>query len=89
MVDSIQQLEKYSKISNDLPHLKAIVLYGQESIPANTEVSVKLYHLDRFIKLGLEISDEALKQRTESWKAGETCELIYTVRLQRVRHRQV
>ena len=79
-MDSIQQLEKYYKIFKDLPQLKAIVLYGPERIPTNLEISVQLYHFDQFIQLGVEIPDDVLKQRTESWKPGETCELIYTVR---------
>ncbi len=79
MVDSVSQLEKYDAIAADLPYLKAIVLYGSESINRDMNGSVKIYHFDQFIQLGTEISDVLLKQRTESWKPGETCELVYTV----------
>ncbi|GAX25843.1 long-chain-fatty-acid--CoA ligase ACSBG [Fistulifera solaris] len=78
VVDSVSQLEKYDAIAADLPYLKAIVLYGSESINRDMNGSVKIYHFDQFIQLGTEISDVLLKQRTESWKPGETCELVYT-----------
>lgn len=63
--------------------MKMIVLYGTESIPANidSKISVRVYQFDRFLKLGIGVPDEVLKKRTASWKPGETCELVYTVRI--------
>ena len=78
--EGVKQLEKYYEISKDLPHLKAIVVYGQEELPVdvNEKIAVPVYSFAAFQKLGTGVSDTELKARSDSWKAGETCTLIYT-----------
>jgi long-chain-fatty-acid--CoA ligase ACSBG len=79
--EGLQQLEKYVQIHGDLPDLKALVVYGVDvEIPTYMldTVSTPIYRYEHFIKLGVIVSDDVLKQRTNSWKPGETCTLIYT-----------
>lgn len=78
--EGVKQLEKYYSISKELPHLKALVVYGVDELPsdAKTKSSVPVYTFDSFLALGNEISDAALKERSDAWKPGETCTLIYT-----------
>uniref|UniRef100_A0A7S2Y6D0 AMP-dependent synthetase/ligase domain-containing protein n=1 Tax=Entomoneis paludosa TaxID=265537 RepID=A0A7S2Y6D0_9STRA len=78
--DGLKQLEKYYDIAKDLPDLKALVMYGQDKLPADIKekVPVDVYTFEDFQKLGEGVSDEDLKARSTSWKPGETCTLIYT-----------
>lgn len=78
--DGIKQLEKYYEISKDLPDLKALVMYGDEKVPADTKdkLSIPVYSFSSFLQLGKDVKDDELKLRSDSWKAGETCTLIYT-----------
>lgn len=82
VLDGVKQLEKYYAISKDLPHLKAIVMYGSDALPddAKLKCGVPCYTWDDFLKLGQSSSsqDAALKERGSSWKPGETCTVIYT-----------
>ncbi|KAL7566190.1 hypothetical protein ACA910_011264 [Epithemia clementina (nom. ined.)] len=78
--EGIKQLEKYYEISKDLPDLKALVMYGEEDLPAdiNEKVSVPVYKFSSFLELGKDVTVQDLQTRSNSWKAGETCTLIYT-----------
>jgi len=78
--EGIKQLEKYYAISKSLPHLKAIVLYGPDEIPLDikSKCSVPVYTFEDFLKLGKDVSDVDVKERSEGCKPGETCTLIYT-----------
>lgn len=80
--DGRKQLEKYYQISSELPHLKALVMYGMESLPENIKElcpNVPVYTFEQFLELGKSsISKEQLSERSNAWKPGETCSLIYT-----------
>ena len=78
--EGVKQLEKYYEISKKLPHLKALVMYGPEELPADIKSKCKIpcYTFESFLELGSKVSDEDLKERTNAWKPGETCTLIYT-----------
>jgi long-chain-fatty-acid--CoA ligase ACSBG len=80
VVEGIFQLKKYYEISKDLPDLKAIVMYGPDSVPTDvkSKCNIPVYSFVEFLKLGTSISDTTLTARSTSWKAGETCTLIYT-----------
>lgn len=75
-----EQVAKFYEISKNLPNLKALVMYGTESIPADakTKCSVPIYTFAEFLKTGSDVTDEALKARSNDWKPGQTCTLIYT-----------
>jgi len=80
--EGLKQLSKFFGISKNLPNLKALVMYGGEALPADikTQCSVPCYTYEDFVKLGKQdaTTDARLKERSESWKPGETCTLIYT-----------
>ena len=76
----MKQLEKFFGIAKDLPALQALVVYGPDKLPADIKekVSVPVYTFEDFLKLGKDVSDAVLKERSEGTKPGETCTLIYT-----------
>lgn len=78
--DGRQQLEKLIEIHKRLPNLKALVMYGSDQLPEDISsgCSVPVYAFDDFLKLGTNVPMDNLRQRSEAWKPGETCELIYT-----------
>jgi long-chain-fatty-acid--CoA ligase ACSBG len=78
--EGLKQLEKYYEISKDLPHLKAIAVYGVDSISDDikAKVAVPVYAFGEFLKLGEDVALEKVTDRSDSWKYGEVCSLIYT-----------
>lgn len=81
VVEGVKQLEKYYEISKALPSLRALVVYGTEPLPGDVKAkcpSVPVYAFDDFLKLGASVDDAKVKARSDSWKPGETCALIYT-----------
>ena len=80
VADGLSQLEKYYSIAKELPHLKAIVVYGPGVLPDNVkdEISVPVYMFDDFLKLGENVDDAELKKRGEDQQANEVTTLIYT-----------
>jgi long-chain-fatty-acid--CoA ligase ACSBG len=84
VVEGVKQLEKYLEIAKDLPHLKAIVMYGPDALPANVKdrCTVPCYVWNDFLQVGKaddgKNNESVLKERSTSWKPGETCTLIYT-----------
>jgi long-chain-fatty-acid--CoA ligase ACSBG len=82
VVEGVKQLEKYYEISKDLPDLKALVVYGGDELPADIKAkcSVPCYTYSDFVKIGKDDTslDALLKERSSSWKPGETCTLIYS-----------
>jgi long-chain-fatty-acid--CoA ligase ACSBG len=78
--EGVHQLEKYYKISKDLPNLKALVMYGPDALPKDikSKCAVPVYTFEDFLVLGKDVSDADLKARSDSCKPGEVCTLIYT-----------
>mmetsp|Transcript_7568 Transcript_7568/g.20999 ORF Transcript_7568/g.20999 Transcript_7568/m.20999 type:complete len:659 (+) Transcript_7568:150-2126(+) len=78
--EGLKQLEKYYDIAKDLPNLKALIMYGRDTVPADIKekVSTPVYTFEEFQKLGKDVSDDELQARSTSWKPGQTCTLIYT-----------
>jgi long-chain-fatty-acid--CoA ligase ACSBG len=82
LCQGLTQLEKFYEISKDLPALKALVVYG-EALAADVKdkmisSTVPVYTFDDFKKLGKDVPDDVLKERSNGCKPGETCTLIYT-----------
>ncbi|XP_066523388.1 long-chain-fatty-acid--CoA ligase ACSBG1 isoform X2 [Hoplias malabaricus] len=74
VVENQKQLDKILQIKDDLPHLKAIVLYSgslQTKLP-------NLYSWEEFMGLGVDIPDKTLDDVISSQKANQCCVLIYT-----------
>lgn len=81
VVEGVKQLEKYYSIAKDLSMLKAIVMYGPDSVPedVSSKLSVPVYTFADFLKLGeSSVSDNELKARGDAQKANEVTTLIYT-----------
>lgn len=80
VVEGLKQLEKYYDICKDLPHLKAIVVYGMTELSdaVKAKLSVPVYTFDDFCKLASDVSTTDLEARAEGWKVGQVCSLIYT-----------
>lgn len=80
VLEGVKQLEKYYSIAKDLPNLKALVMYGPDSVPADVKdkVSVPVYSFEDFLKLGDTTSDSYLQARIDAQKVNEVTTLIYT-----------
>lgn len=80
VAEGLSQLEKYYSIAKELPHLKALVVYGPGVLPDDVKdkVSVPVYMFDDFLKLGEKVDDAELKKRGEDQKPNEVTTLIYT-----------
>lgn len=78
--EGVKQLEKFYAISKDLKKLKALVIYGPDSVPADvkSKTSVPVYTFADFLKLGASVSDATLKARGDEQKPNEVTTLIYT-----------
>lgn len=78
--DGLKQLKKYETISQELPHLKALVVYG-EAVSAEFKASWRgkpVYGWDEFLALGAGVTDEQLNAREVTQRPGQCCTLIYT-----------
>jgi long-chain-fatty-acid--CoA ligase ACSBG len=78
--EGVKQLEKYLEIGNDLPNLKALVMYGPDAVPENVteKCSVPVYKFDAFLELGKDVETSVIDERIQAQKPNETCTLIYT-----------
>ncbi|KAK8811470.1 hypothetical protein WA158_003204 [Blastocystis sp. Blastoise] len=78
--DSLIQAERILSISNSLPFLKYIVIYGQQiqSILNNTNNSIILYNWNDFISLSIEVESQTILNIAESVNPGSCATLVYT-----------
>ncbi|XP_068276541.1 long-chain-fatty-acid--CoA ligase ACSBG2 isoform X2 [Nyctibius grandis] len=74
VVENEKQLQKILEIQHKLPHLKAIVQYGEEL----KEKRPNLYSWSEFMNLGKGVPDTQLRKIVESQKPNQCCTLIYT-----------
>ncbi|XP_054661527.1 long-chain-fatty-acid--CoA ligase ACSBG2 isoform X2 [Grus americana] len=74
VVENHKQLQKILEIQHKLPHLKAIILYGEEL----KEKRPNLYSWSEFMDLGRDVPDTQLREIIESQKPNQCCTLIYT-----------
>uniref|UniRef100_A0A7S3M9T8 AMP-dependent synthetase/ligase domain-containing protein n=1 Tax=Spumella elongata TaxID=89044 RepID=A0A7S3M9T8_9STRA len=74
------QLKKYAGISKDkLPHLKAIVVYGEAADPALVaKCNFPVHSWEDFLKLGSDIPSSEVDARANSLRPGHCASLIYT-----------
>lgn len=74
-----KQLEKYSQIMGELPHVKCLVVWGE---PVNEALATKcgkpVHSWDDFLALGKDVADADLTARQEQVKPGHCSTLIYT-----------
>ncbi|XP_046571351.1 long-chain-fatty-acid--CoA ligase ACSBG2-like isoform X3 [Haliotis rubra] len=74
VAENNMQLEKFIKIKDQLPHLKAIIQYSGEI--AHRESFV--YSWEDFVKLGDDVPDSQLEDRLKDVAPNKCCTLIYT-----------
>ncbi|XP_030322076.1 long-chain-fatty-acid--CoA ligase ACSBG2 isoform X2 [Calypte anna] len=74
VVENHKQLQKILEVQHKLPHLKAIIQYGEEL----KETRPNLYSWSQFMDLGKDIPDAQLQEVIESQKPNQCCTLIYT-----------
>ncbi|NXK38829.1 ACBG2 ligase, partial [Piprites chloris] len=74
VVENQKQLQKILEIEDRLPHLKAIVQYGEEI----KEKRPNLYSWSEFMELGRDVPDTLLQLAIEAQKPNQCCTLIYT-----------
>ncbi|XP_075031468.1 long-chain-fatty-acid--CoA ligase ACSBG2 isoform X2 [Calonectris borealis] len=74
VVENHKQLQKILEIQHKLPHLKAIIQYGEEL----KEKRPNLYSWGEFMDLGKDVPDTQLREIIESQKPNQCCTLIYT-----------
>ncbi|NXG13837.1 ACBG2 ligase, partial [Grallaria varia] len=74
VVENQKQLQKILEIEDKLPHLKAIVQYGEEI----KEKRPKLYSWSEFLELGRDVPDSLLHLTIAAQKPNQCCTLIYT-----------
>lgn len=83
VVDGNKQLEKFVNTASQLPHLKALVVWGVDPIdPTVLEKfsgsSVNVYTWSDFMKIGADVEQSKVDTRIASMKPGNCCTLIYT-----------
>ncbi|XP_040393107.1 long-chain-fatty-acid--CoA ligase ACSBG2 isoform X5 [Cygnus olor] len=74
VVENHKQLQKILEVQHKLPHLKAIVQYGEEL----KEKRPNLYSWREFMDLGKDVPDAQLREIIDSQKPNQCCTLIYT-----------
>ncbi|XP_035203967.1 long-chain-fatty-acid--CoA ligase ACSBG2 isoform X1 [Oxyura jamaicensis] len=74
VVENHKQLQKILEVQHKLPHLKAIVQYGEEL----KEKRPNLYSWREFMDLGKDVPDTQLREIIDSQKPNQCCTLIYT-----------
>ncbi|NXF81545.1 ACBG2 ligase, partial [Sclerurus mexicanus] len=74
VVQNQKQLQKILEVEDKLPHLKAIVQYGEEI----KEKRPNLYSWSEFMELGRDVPDSLLHAAIAKQKPNQCCTLIYT-----------
>nr|XP_055181925.1 long-chain-fatty-acid--CoA ligase ACSBG1 isoform X2 [Nyctereutes procyonoides] len=74
VVDTQKQLEKILKVWKNLPHLKAVVIYGE----APPKKMANVYTMEEFMELGDELPEETLDAIIDTQQPNQCCVLIYT-----------
>eukprot|EP01041_Mallomonas_annulata_P003978 gene3978-7922_t len=79
ILEGNKQLMKYINTDTSLPHLKAIVVWGEPLDEAvSKQFTVPVYTWETFMGLGTHISDQTVYERHASVRPGNCSTLIYT-----------
>ncbi|EPQ12820.1 Long-chain-fatty-acid--CoA ligase ACSBG1 [Myotis brandtii] len=74
VVDAQKQLEKILKIWENLPHLKAVVMYGEPPV----EKVANVYTMEDLMELGGQVPEEDLDAILSTQQPNQCCALVYT-----------
>ncbi|TMW57044.1 hypothetical protein Poli38472_002969 [Pythium oligandrum] len=77
VVENKHHLDKYLKIADQLPSLKALVMWDGE-VPRDIICPVPVYGFRDFLKLGEDVDDAIVEERIAAQLPGHCCTLIYT-----------
>lgn len=78
VVEDAAQLSKYMAIADQLPKLKALVMWSGELPEKAHACSVSVYTFHAFMKLGAQVDSQTLQTRIDAQLPGHCCTLIYT-----------
>ncbi len=80
VVEGNKHLQKYAEIASTLPHLKAIVVWGEpiDQSLASKITTTHIFCWDDFLNIGSELTDSVVNPRWASIRPGNCCTLIYT-----------
>lgn len=77
VVETNEHLERFTVNLAKLPRVKAIVVYGEKSLPQNVQ-DKRIFLWSDFLLLGREINDDVVERQIVKQKPGICCCLIYT-----------
>jgi long-chain-fatty-acid--CoA ligase ACSBG len=77
LVETNEMLKRFTINLSKLPRIKAIVVWGETQLPSDVQDS-RFFLWKDFMKLGAEIKDTAILERTSRQKPGECSTLVYT-----------
>ena len=80
IVETNEMLSRFSANLDKLPKVKAIIVYGEASLPTdmNSDVGKKIILWRDFMNLGNSVGDEVIFEKMNRQNSGECCCLIYT-----------
>lgn len=78
VVDTLEQLELYASVLDDLPALKALVAWGATKLPEKYRKDTRFYAFSDFLQLGKSVPDRRIEQLIDKQQPGQCAVLIYT-----------
>ncbi|KAF4315731.1 hypothetical protein BBO99_00009184, partial [Phytophthora kernoviae] len=78
VVSDKAQLDKYLSVLDQLPTLKALVVWNEADVPRETSSRVPIYAFSEFLRLGEHVEVGKLDERMAAQLPGHCCTLIYT-----------
>lgn len=78
VVSDKAQLDKYVSVLDQLPKLKALVVWNEVNVPQEVKYSVPIYSFSEFLRLGEYVETSLLDERMAAQLSGHCCTLIYT-----------
>lgn len=81
VLENLTLFEKFVPFLHKVPNMKAIVIYDydvQGIKQKHHDFKDILFNFYDFLKLGSEIKEETLKERTQNQRPGNCCNIVYT-----------
>ncbi|RLN56814.1 hypothetical protein BBJ29_005520 [Phytophthora kernoviae] len=73
-----EQLDKYLSVLDQLPVLKALVVWNEADVPQEAKFRAPVYAFSEFLRLGDNVEPSLLDARIAAQQPNHCCELIYT-----------
>jgi long-chain-fatty-acid--CoA ligase ACSBG len=77
VLDTADQLSRFLVNLDKMPKVKAFVVWGEKSLPAECKGD-RFYLWKDFLNLGKHIPDSSINERMSKQRPGECCCLVYT-----------